>query len=646
MPPNGRDKINKIEELKTKLFSKSYQVKVGHFDKFKHVEEVDVPDSWEDSGKIPLSTLGYKERFFMKTSIFKNFFTFSIVFFVLTLGYASYVYFISGNSVSNNNIDMTILGNSFTSGGEELSLVVGITNRNTSSLELVDLIIEYPKGGEKEIASGNERLRQTLGTIPAGSTHNENIKLVLFGEQGSIRPVKFSIEYRVTGSNSIFVKEKSFDVSINSTPINLLIEAPDVISPNQDFVLKIKSSLNATKSSPNVLLKVEYPVGFVFSSAEPKPSIGNNVWDMGDLAPGATEEITVHGKMLDVFDGEEKSFRISSGSESVTDKSLIGVIFNSLVHTVLIKRPFIEANLLVNGEYKREYAVDSKNVIRGEITWRNNLDTKINDVVVVVKVSGNAFNKKTVDAEEGLYDSVASTITWNKFSQNDFAEVNPGDSGSLQFSISPISLISAADGLISDPSIKIEVSISGRQVLDGYSPKDLNNSESKVVKIISDVGLGAKALYYSGVFKNTGPVPPKVEKETTYTIVWSLSNTANDISRAQVKATLPQWVRFLNNISPSGDEVIYNSQTREITWNVGRIQKGTTITQAPRSVSFQIGFTPLYSQVSTVPVIINSAILTGHDDFANVDVRVNKASLRTDLSNDSSFPASGGVVSE
>ncbi|KKR64972.1 MAG: hypothetical protein UU07_C0046G0006, partial [Parcubacteria group bacterium GW2011_GWF1_40_5] len=46
------------------------------------------------------------------------------------------------------------------------------------------------------------------------------------------------------------------------------------------------------------------------------------------------------------------------------------------------------------------------------------------------------------------------------------------------------------------------------------------------------------------------------------------------------------------------------------------------------------------------PVIINEAVLTGHDDFANVDVRVNKASLNTILNNDPTFPPSGAIVVE
>jgi hypothetical protein len=109
-----------------------------------------------------------------------------------------------------------------------------------------------------------------------------------------------------------------------------------------------------------MLVKADYPLGFQFISATPAPSFSNNVWNLGDLAPGAEHNITIVGRMMDVFDGEEKTFNISSGSQSSESKSVIGVVFNSIRHTVAISKPFIEANLFINGVSDKEYAVDAK----------------------------------------------------------------------------------------------------------------------------------------------------------------------------------------------------------------------------------------------------------------------------------------------
>ena len=200
--------------------------------------------------------------------------------------------------------------------------------------------------------------------------------------------------------------------------------------------------------------------------------------------------------------------------------------------------------------------------------------------------------------------------------------------------------------MLPNPSINIDISIAGSQSLAGYATEQLTNSSSAFIKIISDVGFSAKAFYYSGPFKNAGLIPPKVEKETSYTISWSVSNTANNISKAIIRSTLPSWMRFMGLVSPVDEDLAYSPSTREIVWNVGRIPKGAGITGAGRSVFFQVAFIPSLSQVGTMPFIINDAFLTGYDDFANVDVRVNKMSLTTQLNSDTIFPPSGGTVVE
>jgi hypothetical protein len=642
MSQEEREKLNRIEEMKTKLSGKNYQVKIEHHDSFVYKNDKPVPDSWQREEVNPND----QEKSFMKKSIPKKFLIFSIAFFVLAVGYASYMFFAGGNTVSNENIDISVLGNTFTAGGEELPIQIEITNRNNSLLELADLVVEYPKGSSGDLSKDTERLRVSLGTIPAGAVKKDNMKVVLFGEQGSVSQVRISLEYRVEGSNAIFVKEKMFDVTISSAPINLTVDAPTEASPNQEVTLNIKAALNATKSASKILVKLDYPVGFQFISSKPAPSIGNNVWNLGDLSPGAERNISITGKMLDVSDGEEKTFHIYSGVQADFDSTTIGVVFNSLGHTILIKKPFIEAKLVINGVSQREYATDTKTAVQGEIRWTNNLETKINDLQIRAKISGNALNRKTISAREGFYNSSNDTIIWDRNSINGFAEVNPGESGSVSFSVSPSSLFSDLNGMLSEPVINIDVSISGRQALEGNAVTELKNSESKIIRIISDVGLATKALYYSGPFSNSGPIPPKVEQETTYTISWSLSNTSNSISKTQIRSTLPQWMKFMGTISPASEDLTYNPSTKEITWNVGSIQRGTGITSGGREVFFQVAFNPSSSQIGTAPIILNDIVLTGHDDFANVDVRVNKISLNTRLSNDPAFPSGGDRVVE
>ena len=259
MERENDNRPHKLEDLKRRLFSKNYQNKVEYKDGFSASSHGKVSDSWEAGETVARLA----DKILTKTALFKKIFVISLAFFALSAGYAAYVFFAGSNTVSNENIDISITGNNFVAGGEELDLVIGIANKNTTSLDLVDLLIEYPKGATENFSTDTERLRESLGTIPAGAVRNENLKLVLFGEQGSVRPIKVSIEYRVTGSNAIFVKEKTYNVNINSTPINLTLEGPQSVSPNQDITLNIKTSLNANRPAENILVALDYSPGLL-----------------------------------------------------------------------------------------------------------------------------------------------------------------------------------------------------------------------------------------------------------------------------------------------------------------------------------------------------------------------------------------------
>lgn len=644
MTENDNDKLNGIERLKNKLFSKDYQTEIEYRDSFSDLPESKVRQSWSEP--IKEKAKGVFVNFFKNTSTFKKFFIFSIAFFVLAILYVGYMVFLGGNTVSNVNIEISVFGNTFTDGGEVLPLNIEVVNKNNSTLELVDLVVEYPKGSEGDLTQDTERLRASLGSIEPGEVVNENVNVILFGQAGSIRPVRISVEYRIENSNSIFVKDKMYEVSINSTPIDIALDAPSGISPNQDITLNIKSVLNAAREVDNVLLKLDYPVGFEFTSSVPAPSLGNNVWDLGEMVPGEEQEISISGKMVDVFDGEEKTFHISTGLQSTNDKANIDVVYNYLAHTVAIERPFLDLSLVIGGRSGQEFASASGATISGQIRWRNNLNTPISDLAIRAKFSGNALDRRSVESREGFYNSSENSIIWDRNSKTDFGLIDPGESGSLGFTVLPLPLVPDSDSVLIDPTIQVEIFISGKQLLAGNVEKDLQSSETKIVRIASDVSFSSRAYYFTGPFQNSGPIPPRVERETTYTIIWSINNSSNNLSKVQLRSSLPTWITFTGAVSPASENVAYNSATREVVWNVGNVTRGAGIVGPPKEVAFQISFLPSLSQLDQVPDILNSTTLTAQDNFAGSSFNITKDLLTTELGFDSQFPNSGAKVIE
>lgn len=576
-------------------------------------------------------------------SFFKKFFFFALGFAGLAIIIALITFFSGGNTVSNNNIEIRVLGNSFTAGGEELSLQVEIVNKNSTSLELADLFIEYEKGGDASSGAGKVREIQSLGTVNAGAPTTKNLFVTLYGEEGSVKNIDFTLQYRIRGSNAIFVKKEIFPVTISSAPIVLTVDAPENVSPNQKLSFTVKMKSNARDTVRGMLLSIEYPSGFRFDTATPQATSLNNVWNVGDLAPGAEREITVAGTIFG-SDGEDRAFRIYAGAASAKDASKIGVVYNSKLQVVSLVRPFIAAHLAINGSMAETVPVASGNTVRGTINWQNNLPTRITDAEITVALSGNALNSSSVRASDGFYDSARQVIVWNKTTSRDLGSIQPSDQGTLDFSFDIAPLWGSGQNTTVRPSVKLSVSIKGKQPEEGGAVSEVSNFEERVAVVSSDLGFSAQAFYNNGPFTNIGPIPPQAGQPTTYTITWGITNSANALSDALVLSTIPTYVEWVGTTSPSSESIEYDATTRSIRWKAGQVPSGAGLSGGPKTVSFQVRLNPSASQKGSTPKLILDTSVSARDTFTGESLSTSKPALSTRLDNDSGFPPGGEVV--
>lgn len=640
--------IDRLEALNRKLFSKDKTLIPPRRPGVLYERDIDAARDWsaaksQQSQRPPMIA---KITTPESTTFFKKLFLYSLGFLVLAVGFAFFVFERGSNAVSGENIDISILGNTFTPGGEELSLQLAVTNKNAVSLEFADLVVTYPKGaGASSSDSDLVRIREPLGTLGGGKTINKSIKVVLYGEQGSKKDVTATLEYRIPGSNAIFTKASTYPVTISSAPLTLTVDAPTSVASNQEIILKLKVTPNATKMIQNVTVRADYPPGFQFKKATPEPSDGSNVWTLGDLAPGIEKEIEITGQIFGQ-DNEDRSFRFASGEPDANDQSEIAVVYSSLLHTVTIARPFIDARLLVNGADQPEYTIPSKSRTDGSIEWINNSPARVENVEIRAKLTGNALNRSSVIAFSGFYNSATNEIIWDRNTTGQFAAINPGESGSLSFSFESLGLQSSAGSYITDPTIIIEINMKGTQTTEGSEPVAIDNAETKTIKVSSDIQVAAQAGYRAGPFTNTGSVPPRAEQETTYAIIWTLNNTANPVSSAEVKTVLPTNVRWLGTISPSTENVSYNEITREVTWRVGQVPRGAGGSGGEKEAAFQVGVTPSITQIGSSVQLIGETVLTGTDSFTGVRLEAKRGAITSQLFNDPGFPVNGGTVTQ
>jgi hypothetical protein len=626
--------VDRIEALKHKIYTTSNDVVRKTKEGVLHVKNnVKIPDTWAPRVQEHVATT---TRVMSKPSLFKKFFLFSVLFFAGAVGFAVYQFYGGDNAVSSEKIQIEILGNSFIGGGEVLALQVAVTNKNSVPLELADMIIEYPKGSDDTVL---ERRRIEFGEIPSGKMIAENVDITLFGEQGSEKSINAILEYRVRGSNAIFTKEYNHKVSINAAPLVLSVEGPKDVSSNQEMTLRFKTVLNSQTPAQNLMLKVNYPPGFVFKSSTPSPSLSNNIWLLGDMAKGSEKIVELKGVIV-AQDGEERAFQAFAGTQDIGDEAKIGVTYNSLLHTVAVKRPFVETNIIVNGQKGETVVIGNQGRVSAEVEWSNNLPSRVDNLEIKAKISGSAFNESTITTISGFYDSVNNEIIWDRNTNADFASVSPGDSGRLAFNFTP-QVLSGSSG---EPSITIEVSVKGTQPSEGNIVKEINNTEKIVVKVSSSFQLAVKAVHTIGPFQNTGSIPPVAEQPTSYAIIWTATNSSNKINNGEVRATLPTYVKWIGAVSPSSEDVSYLPSTREVVWKVGTINQGTGFNTDPKEVAFQVEFTPSLSQVGSAPVLVNDAKAQGVDQFTGQTVRVTKPKVTTRINQDPGFVSGNEIV--
>ncbi len=631
---SNNKKIDRIDRLKKGLYSKTTKFSKERSEL--HQKKYDVQQDWE-KGSLS-EDIEMNKQIPKRKTFFEKMFITAVVFLMFSIA-AVLIAFLGGtNRVSTANVDISVVGPSSVESGGELSLQIMIKNNNATDLELADLIVEYPRGTRSIDGSEMElnKFRESLDTVPAGKSVRKEVKAVLYGEENSDKDIIISLEYRVAGSNAIFFKDKSYNISISSSPINLVISPIEESISGQEVEFSISVISNAEKPVEGLLLSADYPFGFEFKSSEPKPTYSDNVWkvDGGDM-------VKIKG-VISGQEGDERVFRFTSGTQSSEDEKVVGAIFALTEKSLVIKKPFMGIELALNGDTSKEHISGGDDSIRADIMWSNNSPAKILDGEISIKLRGDILDETRISVDRGFYRSIDNTIVWDKRTNGELSEIGPGESGRFSFYMEPLG-ISARSSFV-NPEVFIDVSAKGNRVSEENIPEEIASTISRTIKFYSDLMITPRSTYYTGPFVNSGPVPPAANQETTYTIVWTITNTMNDVANTRVVSTLPPYVRWMGVVSPASETVSYNPVGGEIVWDVGSVKSGTGIKVSPKEISFQVALMPSVSQIGLAPTLTGDVVVTGTDRFTSKALESVKPGVSTRLGTDPGFVNEDAVV--
>lgn len=610
-----------LDKLENNLYSRRKELVMGRQRRAFKERDFGVSDEWK--------TVEAPHKLQHRRPVLLTVLVASLGFFIVSAVFA-FFFFFKGVDISPNNVVIQVQGPTQVGGGEKLSLQIQITNNNPVAMENADLIVEYPSGthSASNIDVALPRDRESLGTINPGDEVRRNIEAVLFGEENSVENISIRVEYQVAGSNATFHSDKTYPLTIATSPLSLSVNSfTETVSGQEiEFTATVKS--NSANIVRNAMLTVDYPFGFKFESASKDPVFSNNVWYLGDMQPESEKKIVLRGT-LSGQNGEERVFRFATGIQSASDQNAIGAEFVNVPQSVFIKQPFISASLSVAGKSDNITATGGKE-LKADITWVNNLPTQIFDGEIDVKIGGSAFDRQSVQTDRGFYRSVDNTIIWSRDTNAELGAIPAGTSGHVAFNFTPVGLSSGSP--IKNPIITLDITVRGKRLSDANVPEEIESTISKEIRVSSDLVLTSKVLHNTGPFQNTGPMPPKAEQTTTYTIVFNVINPSNDVSGGRVVMTLPPYVAWIGAISPPSEKITFSPVGGQIIWDVGDLPAGVGITSPPREVAFQITLTPSISQIGKAPIIVNEQTISGFDRFSGATLSNTRGALNTYIS--------------
>jgi len=639
MDPEKPSKLNRME---SKLYSRKASTIIDkgrsdlHSDQTVSDQNINTEWGATESNRFDMLASKISQTAISRGTFVKKFFVVAAILFVVSAAGAAFVFFGGVNLISSENVDIKVVGPLSVGGGQESTFDIVIINNNNTPLESASLLVEYPGGTRfaSDLSKAMTRERFTIGRIGSGESYTQTIAGVFFGEKEDVLQINISLEYRIENSSATFLKEKIHEVSISSAPIILSPTYPKEVNSNQEIVFNVEVASNSKDTIDNLLLKVEYPFGFVFKSGSPTPFAGDNTWKFATLKSGEKRTVSIRGTIIGQ-DNEEKVFRISSGTASADDDRAIAVSLSQLTESILLKKPFIGLDMTLGGK-SGDYSGKGGSLVDASITLRNNLPTRLFNTVVEVSLAGGALDQLSVVASQGgFFRSSDNTILWDSRNVPELADLGPGEETRLSFRLTPLPYSAVPRGV--RPEISLITKARGERVLESGSVEIANATLTRKIVLATDMALTAKTVRSEGNFENSGFIPPKANSPTTYTIMWSIYNSFNQVNNAEVRATLPSYVRWTNLHSPGSENFSFNSTTNELVWNAGTILPNTGYGSAPKQVYFQVELIPSTSQIGSAPIIVGEATLVATDKITGATLGVSAAAATTNFSDDPTF---------
>ena len=564
----------------------------------------------------------------------------------LVAGIISLALYIRKSAFTEQQVKVSISGPEKVKSGESVSFDIDYQNLNRASLTDAAVYINYsenfkPSGNLQFESEGPSTSKFNIGNIAGKTNGKVTIQGKFFGASDALVYFEVKLDYKPSTFNSTFEAKANSSVFISSSPLTIEVSGPQSEASGNAVSYVVKYQNTGQEDFNDLKLKADFPDGFSFSNSDPLAAQGNNIWYIGTLAAGQSGQVKVNGTVAGARD-EQKTTKFSIG-EIGSDNAFIS--YGEAASTVKIIGSPIVLKETINGK-SEDVSVSAGESVSFKIGYQNTGSIGLRDVVFSVEANSPILDYSRINEQgaKGEFDGDKKIITWKSSEIPDFKMLSPGAQGEIDFSI-PVKDVIPVSGP-KDKNFSFSA-IARMDSPDIPTPEGANKvvaSNSVNVKLKSKLLASLQGFFNDADIVNSGPIPPKVGQETTFTLHLKIANISNDVTDAKVAMTLAPGVKWKNNFLPKDASMSYNDRTNELDWNVGSLAAGTGVITDPKEVIFQLGVTPTPSEVSDFVPLVSQTVFSAKDSFTSQPLEVKIPAKDTNLLEDLGVGEMGKVA--
>lgn len=550
-----------------------------------------------------------------------------LVLLALLLLIVSFVSFWFGQpSFSESSVDLELEGPNQVSVGDEVTYKLKLGNDSRVDLNNIRLKFTYPEDSVvikdgSVITDLDQEIE--IEKISPGQKSETEFKAFLVGDRGNIKTAKVELFFRAGDLRTEFQKESSISTTITSLPVSLTLVAPPNVVPGQalNYILDYRNQSGGDVA--DLLFEFDYPDGFSFQKSTPPPSQGNRVWIVPVLRRDVGGRINIQG-ILNGKEGDAKKI-------SVVLKRKIGdkyVNYEKAEVVTDVSNPLLGVDVLVNDS--TNYSAFPGDTLNYTIKYSNASNFNLIGLTLAVKLDGQMYDLSSLDTKGGFFDNQSRTIIWNSGAVGDLANLPPSKRGEIQFRVKLKTDTSGSGS--NNTFVQATATLSTPNVPSGVGGEEVSSRNSLTTKITTQPTFKQLIYYNDPAFGSSGPFPPEVGKETSFTVHWQVTNPGNDMNNVRLTGVLLPGVTWegATGVTAGQPDVTFNQNTSEVVWNLQTLPRGVGVTSDKYEASFRIKIKPSITQKGSSVILVKGAKLTGTDSFTTQNIVLPLGDMTTD----------------